>query len=263
MKGLAMISKELIRRNFSNVAANYDEHAVIQKKSGCELVGQLRKDKNNYGAILDIGTGTGGLLRDLSLVCRPALICGLDISSNMLIKARASEKSSFFIQADAENIPFKKNTFDLVVSNLAYQWLMDLDSAFIQLAGILKERGMFYFTSFGRRTLSELRECLKSVKEASDYNIFPAKEAMHSKLKNAGFANIKIISKIEKEFFVDSFSLIRWLKYSGANRIGVRFNGLEARGVLKEMDKLYLEKYPAGGGVFASFERYIVKAEKR
>lgn len=258
-----MISKELIRRNFSNASAHYNEHAFIQKKSGAELVGQLRNDKNNYGAILDIGTGTGTLLRDLSLVCRPALICALDISSRMLIKARASEMRGFFIQADAENIPFKKNTFDLVVSNLAYQWLMDLDSAFIQLAMILKKNGVFYFTSFGRRTLSELRECLESVKEASDCNIFPAKEVIQSKLKNAGFVNIEIISKIEKEFFADLFGLIRWLKYSGANRIGVRFSGLEARGVLKEMDKLYLEKYPLSGGVFASFEKYVVKAEKR
>lgn len=258
-----MISKELIRRSFSNAAAHYDEYAVIQKKSGCELVEQLRKDKNNYGAILDIGTGTGVLLRDLSLLRRPALICGLDISSEMLVKAMASQNSSFFIQADAEKIPFKKNTFDLVVSNLAYQWLMDLDSAFIQLVEILKEKGVFYFTSFGSRTLSELRECLDSVKETFGYNIFPAKETLRSKLKNAGFVNIEISSKIEKEFFVDAFGLIRWLKYSGANRIGVRFNGLAARGVLKEMDKLYLEKYPLNGGIFASFEKYIVKAEKR
>lgn len=257
-----MIPKKLIEQGFSEAADDYDKYAFLQKRIGAELIRRIDDDKKEYNLILDIGTGTGYLLRALSLIYPCALLFGLDISFQMLRKAKAARIRGQLIQADAEELAAKLGRFDLVVSNLVYQWLSDLDKAFIQAWQVLDKRGKFYFTFFGRDTLSELRKCLKAAKSKSGFKNLPSKELVWRKLNASGFKGIEIVCLREEELFPDFFSLLKWLKLSGANRAGVRFRGLEAKGVLNKMDKIYAHNFRHNGKVFASFEKVIVKAEK-
>ncbi|MEK6715173.1 MAG: methyltransferase domain-containing protein [Candidatus Omnitrophota bacterium] len=257
-----MIPKKLIEQGFSKAADDYDKYTFLQKKVGAELIRLLDEDRKEYNLILDIGTGTGYLLRQLSLRYPCALLFGLDISFQMLLKAKAARIKGHLMQADAEELTFKKGRFDLAVSNLVYQWLSDLDKAFIQVWQVLDKRGKFYFTFFGRDTLSELKECLKAVKSEGSFKNLPSEELVYRKLNASGFKGIEIVSLREEELFSDFFSLLKWLKLSGVNRAGVRFRGLEAKGVLNKMDKIYAHNFRHNGKVFASFEKVIVKAEK-
>lgn len=257
-----MIPKKLIEQSFSKAADDYDKYTFLQKRIGAELIRRIDDDKKEYNLILDIGTGTGYLLRQLSLRYPCALLFGLDISFQMLLKAKAARIKGQFIQADAEELAAKLGGFDLAVSNLVYQWVSDLDKAFIQAWQVLDKRGKFYFTFFGRDTLSELKECLTAVKNKGGFKNLPSKELVYRKLNASGFKGIEIVSLREEELFPDFFSLLKWLKLSGANRAGVRFNGLAAGGVLNKMDKIYAHNFRHNGKVFASFEKVIVKAEK-
>ncbi len=61
--------------------------------------------------VLDVGCGTGRFLRELSR--RSYFACGLDFSAEMLHKVNSP---CFLVRGDAEYIPFKDNSFDIVNS---------------------------------------------------------------------------------------------------------------------------------------------------
>lgn len=258
-----MISKEIIQKNFSAAAENYDKHNFLQRRIGEELIGRILSDKKDHRLILDVGTGTGSLLKELSSRFPSALIFGLDISLAMLKKIKIASIGRRLFQADAEYLPVKSGVFDLVVSNLVYQWLINLDKAFMRAGKILKQNGDFYFTFFTKDTLFELRECISSVNKAYSFTIFPSKDDIYHKLTAAGFKDIEIIFSMEEEFFSDFYSLINWLKSCGANRLGVKFPGLGARGLLNKIDKFYSGNFRHNGKIVASFEKVIVKAVRK
>lgn len=257
-----MFSKQLIQQSFSNVASDYDNYAMIQRRIGDQLLKAIADIDRDYNFILDIGTGTAQVLGSLALLYPQAHVLGLDYSEGMLIAARANG-ARYLVQADAEYLPFNPKLFDLITSNLVYQWLPDLDKAFMEAVRILRHRGIFYFSIFGKDTLKELRQCISSVKYASRIMILPSENSLYNKLSSSGFFNIEITSELEQEFFPDFLSILRWLKLLGVNRAGVQFLGLEARGILKEMERLYIKHFSHNGKVIASFEKILIRAEKK
>ncbi len=64
-------------------------------------------------SVLEIGCGTGATLRRLGPVC--PLVVGIDLSAKMLSRAR-SKSSAFLVRAEAGAIPFRSDSFDLVVA---------------------------------------------------------------------------------------------------------------------------------------------------
>lgn len=69
--------------------------------------------------ILDVGCGTGSLLRMLSARFPGALLCGVDPAERMIAVAIASMAGNprvRLIRAPAERLPFPDSVFDLVVS---------------------------------------------------------------------------------------------------------------------------------------------------
>lgn len=69
--------------------------------------------------ILEVGSGTGSLSKSLALAMPKAQITCLDLSPHYLKKAREhfkKAKNINFVQGLAENLPFKNNTYDAVVS---------------------------------------------------------------------------------------------------------------------------------------------------
>ncbi|XP_025942350.1 arginine-hydroxylase NDUFAF5, mitochondrial isoform X3 [Apteryx rowi] len=61
------------------------------------------------------------------------------------------------VVADEEFLPFKEDTFDLVVSSLSLHWVNDLPRAFREIHQVLKPDGVFIGAMFGGDTLYELR----------------------------------------------------------------------------------------------------------
>uniref|UniRef100_A0A3B4GGR5 Arginine-hydroxylase NDUFAF5, mitochondrial n=1 Tax=Pundamilia nyererei TaxID=303518 RepID=A0A3B4GGR5_9CICH len=68
-----------------------------------------------------------------------------------------SEIPTHCVLADEEFLPFKENTFDLVVSSLALHWINDLPGALRQIHQVLKPDGVFIGAMVGGETLYELR----------------------------------------------------------------------------------------------------------
>jgi ubiquinone/menaquinone biosynthesis C-methylase UbiE len=106
--------------------------AVIQYDKGARLyilpeykyfVWKILRRGIKSGRVLDIGTGSGRLAIELAKAkgCNFEIV-GLDVSANMLKKARENarqagvENKISFVLGNASNLPFPEQSFDLVMS---------------------------------------------------------------------------------------------------------------------------------------------------
>ena len=252
-----------IRQAFSNSAMQYEMFASLQKEIGRELTRKLTK-KENVRHILDVGMGTGWLSYRLHLLFPEAKVIGLDFADGMVEWAKGKYEGFKIIQADARSLPFKENTFDIVISNLAYQWVVDLPSAFNGAYFSLKEDGNFCVTLFGYDTLRELFESLESTRDKAGQE-FPIKrlageETIYAALKEAGFQNVQLDSEIIQLHFADMWELVQLLKKIGANVISKDI--YVGRDWLSRADDYYQQQFKDRWGVYASFEVIWIEASK-
>jgi ubiquinone/menaquinone biosynthesis C-methylase UbiE len=107
----------------------------------------LRRGIRN-GRILDVGTGTGRLAIELAKANLTNFeIIGLDISDNMLIKARENAVNSGvankieLILAPAAVLPFPDESFDMVMSYASlHHWLRPVE-VFNEMQRVIKPEG--------------------------------------------------------------------------------------------------------------------------
>jgi SAM-dependent methyltransferase len=91
------------------------------------------------GRALDAACGTGRHAR--RLVDRGHRVVGVDVSPEMLARARSRVPEAAMIEADLQHIPAGDAAFDLVVSGLALAHLADLAAGVGELARVLRRGG--------------------------------------------------------------------------------------------------------------------------
>ena len=90
---------------------------------------------------LDIGCGTGALSEAIFQKSLPAKICCVDPSAEFLERAKQKTFQADFHVANAINLPFPDNAFDIVVSGLAINFFPDLMAALSEMKRVLKKNG--------------------------------------------------------------------------------------------------------------------------
>ena len=100
---------------------------------------ELLSQMNPSGNWLDVGTGTGEVLRKLRDRYE-GLRVGVDPAIGMLRVAKEKCGSCYFIQAVGESLPFKDGSFSNISLSLVFRHLQDKES-FIEEAGRLLAEG--------------------------------------------------------------------------------------------------------------------------
>lgn len=260
----------ILREKFSKASRKYDDISLIQKEVADELISRI-KLSDSASSILDIGMGTGYLSQKLKLEYPDLNIYGLDLALGMLKKTEQKIPQALLVQADARYLPFKQAVFDLAISNLAYQWVYDLELALLRVKGILKEKGRFYFTVFSENTLSELRSIIFEL-FPSEFKLdklhpianLPSQYSMKELLRKINFKDVQIDIKIKKECYANLLELLNWLKMIGANRYWSDrlYGGLSARNFIDSLSKKYEQRFKYKGKIFATFEVMFVELVK-
>eukprot|EP01095_Lingulamoeba_sp_RSL-Kostka_P001542 TRINITY_DN1217_c3_g1_i1.p1 TRINITY_DN1217_c3_g1~~TRINITY_DN1217_c3_g1_i1.p1 ORF type:complete len:321 (-),score=103.50 TRINITY_DN1217_c3_g1_i1:60-1022(-) len=95
-------------------------------------------------SVLDIGGGTGAFARHIAKDVKE--VCITDISRHMLKQAEKFAESENienvgFVKGNANNLPFKDNSFDMIVSRLTIAQIYDLERAFLEFKRVVKPGG--------------------------------------------------------------------------------------------------------------------------
>ncbi len=157
---------------FSNHVTRYDElTAVYQKRSA---VAQLEGIDFQGREIIDIGCGTG-IMALLTLERGAAkAICG-DISEYMLKEAEKNAANAGydtnriqFIQMDAESLPFDDNSFDIVLTGMAFGLFPNQKKAVEEMYRVLRPGGLISLGAHGTQHYWEaIDTAIRSVSKKS------------------------------------------------------------------------------------------------
>ncbi len=261
-------AKLKIRRSFDKSADHYDNYATFQRETAAELADKIARSGAG-GRALDIGCGTGSLAALMAESEAFENIVALDLSLGMSRKAkeRSSRSPGFVVmQADADTLPVRKNSFDLIVSNLALQWMADPAHFFGQIAPALRSHGRFMATTLGIDTFWELREAwAAAVDKVGDnpvFHPFVSERELEEKMVNAGF-EMRIQSARRIRSYKSLTHLLRSLKKRGAqNSPGLCKLGLGRRDIMMRVMEEYQSRFADNGHVMSTYHLVFIDAVK-
>jgi malonyl-CoA O-methyltransferase len=254
--------KRQMRRSFEKAASTYDRAAVLQREVCTRALERLDLVKLDPGAIIDAGCGTGFAAQALRKRYPRATLVGLDIAQAMLHASRTripnwkkwiGSSREVFVCGDNERLPIRSACVDLLWSNLAFQWAIDLTAVFAECQRVLRPGGLLMFTTFGPDTLKELRAA-----SAGDggihVNRFIDMHDIGDMMIGAGFADPVMDMEYLTLTYADARSLMRELKAIGAHNVAVgRNRGLTGKHALKEIELRY-ETFRQDARLPATFE---------
>lgn len=258
-----------VRRAFGLASANYDRHAVVQREIGDRLLQHMAFTKIEPQRILDIGCGTGYFTRLLRQRFRRADIIGLDLALPMALQARKQQPRrrpwqgrTRFLVGDACLLPFADASFDLVCSNLAMQWVSTPEIMMREMRRVLAPGGLMLFSTFGRRTLEELRQNLARIDPAYEHSVlrFPDVIDLGDALMQLSVASPVTDTDLITVTYPNVYALIRELKGLGASASAIArpVKGLYGRRLLRELERCYPRNDT--GRIQASFEALYAQA---
>ena len=254
-----------IRKAFSDAALQYDTLTSLHKEIGRELIKKIEKHEP-CSAVLDIGMGTGWFTNRLTDIFLDAQVVGLDFACGMIADAQKKDGEFKIIQADAKQLPFKDSVFDIITSNLAYQWIDHLPQAFELCRLGLNKTGLLCFTMFGHDTFHELfttlTMCASKKKQQGQFHIRRlANEASVTRaLTEAGFHDVQVSTERIKVRFLDMMHLIKWVKDIGANALAKDY--FIGKDLLLSANEYYNAHFQDRLGVYATFEVIWVEAKQ-
>ena len=231
--------KKRVAHHFGRAATTYDHAACFQRRSALLAMRHL-PDNIMPEAILDLGSGTGYQTLILKQKYPNAVVTGLDISKGMLNYAHASdaESNSFWVLGDIEQLPFKKQTLDVVFSSMAIQWC-NLEKVLQEVKRVLKPGGRFVYSSLAKGTFWELRTAWSLVDGGSHTNSFPSTADQKQLVKASGLTCHTMNTQIDTQLYPDVRHLLQSLKSLGVNAVVSPGRGLMTKGKLKLLARYY------------------------
>lgn len=245
-----MIKKDLVQKNFSRGSETYEEFAKVQKYMAKELI--------NFGPlegnvkILEIGSGTGILTRELLKKYPNSQITIMDISNKMLDKCKKEFGFNLdYILADAETYEFL-DKYDLIISNATFQWFENLDKSIEKFREILNPKGEIIFSTFCKGTYEELSNSFLKVSPGHKYsqNFVDIRDLVN-------YGEI-LKSEVYTEYYESLIDFLKAIKAIGAQS-SLENKRILTKNILKKVEEVYLKGY---GEISVSNVLAFVKIEK-
>jgi demethylmenaquinone methyltransferase/2-methoxy-6-polyprenyl-1,4-benzoquinol methylase len=167
--------------------------------------------------VLDLCCGTGDMAFALSREAAKARITGADFSHAMLVRAAAKSSTDLstkdhpvkWIEADALQLPFPDQNFDLVTSAFGFRNLADYDAGLREIRRVLRPAGEIgilecsepagllgkFYDLYFKLVLPKVGTLISGVKGAYAYlpasvARFPAPPEMLARMQAAGFREV-------------------------------------------------------------------------
>jgi Methylase involved in ubiquinone/menaquinone biosynthesis len=192
-KGCLTMSENQKDFKFDKRAASYDDgfEGKFSQRFYRLLLSSI--DLKPSYTVLDVGCGTGYLLRKMSEQ-QMIIGYGIDIEANMIDKAKRTCPEMDIQTSPSEKTPFGNNTFDVMTACMAYHHFSDKEGFIKEAARILRTGGCLYIADpfFPFPVRKAINGVLKLFKVAGKF--FTAKE-MAADFSRFGFDFDCVIQK--------------------------------------------------------------------
>lgn len=207
-----LFNRKLVRHHRDRAALHHQMHDVIEI---CveRLLDRLDDIQRPFTDVLEIG-GRG--------VVAPALQSrGMNVVSADLSQRLVSLNNNPSVCMDEEFLPFKTQSFDLVIAHFNLHWVNDLPGALLQIKNVLRPDGLFLAAVPILPTLSNLRHIMAEQEAELCGRVFPRVSpfpdlrACATLMQRAGFA-LPVVDKEELPFvYRSAMGLMKDLRLSG------------------------------------------------
>ncbi|KTT46509.1 malonyl-CoA O-methyltransferase [Pseudomonas oryzihabitans] len=239
--------KRQVALSFSRAATQYDGAALLQRRVADGLLARLPTLAPQRW--LDLGSGTGYCSRALAQRHPHSEGLALDLATGMLRHARQQGAGAqHYLAADAEHLPLRDDSCDLILSSLALQWCADLPAVLAEARRSLRPGGVLAFSSLVAGTLDELRQSWAKVDDRVHVNRFRSQATYAEAAAASGLQVLALEVAPERLHFPDLRALTQHLKAIGAHNLNQgRPQGLTGRQRLAAFTQAYESlRQPAG-----------------
>ena len=198
---------------FTDHVTRYDElSAFFQKRAA---VAQLEEIDFHGKEVIDIGCGTGIIAFLAVDLGASKVICG-DIADYMLkrgkenaTKLQYNSNQIQFCQLDAESLPFKDESFDIVLTGMAFGLFPKQGKAVKEMFRVLRPGGLVSLGAHGPEHYWEaadntIRALNKKYLLGYRFEFWPRTEKqIHKLMEKAGFKNVRTNRFIWRNLFIN------------------------------------------------------------
>lgn len=187
-----LLDHDDVRQRFEYAAKRFDDADFVHTVTREGLLSRVEPLSVDANVIVDLGSATSSAQRALSKRFGGARIVSADLAHGMLKKGRAKKSwlaKYSYVQASATALPFDDQSIDVIFANMLLPWIDDPGLVFSEIARVLREGGVFAFTTLGPDSLQELRRAWRRVDDMPHVNQFLDMHDLGDGLVNAGLSD--------------------------------------------------------------------------
>lgn len=203
-----------VQNAFDRAADTYDQHCHAQQQAGNKLTQLVKLHHAHADRLIDFGCGTGVNTYQLAAQFDYQDFHAIDISSALLQKAEQHIKKSriHFYQMDFDHLPDDCLAFDIIYSNMALQWSVNLPALLNKTHALLKTQGTLGFSI-------PLAGTFREFQSHCAMNNFPEKKIIHDLLTDCGYELLSQKTDTITFSFHDTLRALKSIKQIGANHV--------------------------------------------
>ncbi len=150
----ALQTRNALLREYSGLAGDYERRwAGYIRASVVHTLGRLQLRPG--GCVLDVGCGSGALLRELASRSPQLALAGVDAVPAMLAQARLALPAQVtLVRAWAEQLPFAEGQFDALICSSVLHYLPEPRHALAEMRRVLRPGGQLLLTDWCHDYLS-------------------------------------------------------------------------------------------------------------
>ena len=251
---------KFVPSRFAKSAHTYDHAANIQKKMIEWAFETLANHPIFPTQIVDIGCGTGNALQGLGCRYPQANKIAIDCAHPMLTHASQKDNRWHFVCADMTHLPLKDNTCGLIFSSATLQWSLDITNTLAEWFRVLEPGGYLCLSTFGEKTLWELKEAFHSVDYYHHVHDFIPFQSLLSLMEKTGFLLRHQHALFEVEHYQTFTDILKHLKGIGATNLSTnRRQSLTGKGFFQQVAKHH---HQTSQGLPVTWESLVILAQK-
>lgn len=199
-----LLNKNLIAQRFGSVGSTYESHAIVQRNMAATLADML--PGHITGTVLEIGTGTGFLTRQLRNRLDPGSLLRLWDLAPLYDDVECLDAEIAIKNLDDESV-------DVIASSSTIQWFQSPGTFLRECLRVTKPGGYVAIATFGSGTYNEINSILGRTP------IYPDIDGWRALASGSGWEDILCFSRQDYLEFDNPLNLLRHIRFTGVNAL--------------------------------------------